>query len=154
MSGIRSKNTSIEIGIRKWLFNLGLRYRIHPREIAGKPDIVFPKHKTAVLVNGCFWHLHGCEYSRIPEARHEWWRTKLEANRRRDEVVYERLQQDGWRIIIVWGCVIKKVGPSLRHAKYQEIASSIFGFLNSTNDNMQIDISGSHVSIPQGYRDG
>jgi len=145
MSRVKSKNTSIEVRIRKQLFALGLRYRIHPRRIMGKPDLVLPKYRTIIFVNGCFWHLHGCEYSKIPETRSEWWKNKLEGNKKRDRIVFEKLCHDGWRLVLVWGCAIKKVRPSMKDVKYEEIAASIFEFLMSKNDNLQIDTNGSRV---------
>jgi len=105
MSKIRSKNTKPEIAIRKALYKLGLRYRIHYK-IPGKPDIAFPKHKIAVFVNGCFWHHHECKDVRIPKSNISFWKKKLERNKVRDNKNYTRLKEMGWEIEVLWACEV------------------------------------------------
>lgn len=110
MSGIRGKDTKPEIGLRKALFARGLRYRLHVPDLPGKPDIVFPRYRAALFVHGCFWHMHNCPLFRMPSTREEFWRKKLESNRRRDIMNIRALLQSGWRVLIVWECAFKRAG--------------------------------------------
>lgn len=104
MSRIRGRNTRPEIAIRKRLFAMGFRYRLHARHLPGKPDIVFPGRKAAVFVNGCFWHHHDCHLFRLPGTRRQWWKTKLEGNRQRDRANRKDLMDRGWRVMVLWEC--------------------------------------------------
>ena len=109
MSRIRNKNTKPEELVRKFLFSQGFRYRKNDARLPGKPDIVLPKHKTVIFVNGCFWHKHeGCKYFVWPKNNAEFWHEKILSNVERDLRNYERLQQMGWNIIVVWECDLKK----------------------------------------------
>ena len=109
MSHIRSTNTKPEELVRKYLFSKGLRYRKNDKRYPGRPDIVLPKYKTFVFVNGCFWHQHpGCRYAVLPATNQDYWLPKLQRNMERDNANYEKLQQDGWRVITVWECRLKK----------------------------------------------
>jgi DNA mismatch endonuclease, patch repair protein len=110
MSGIRAKNTDPEIRIRKGLHAMGYRYRLHAPEVPGKPDVVLPRHRSAVFVNGCFWHGHDCPLYRLPGTRSDFWRAKIERNRARDAVVRQQLQETGWRSLTVWECAIRGAG--------------------------------------------
>jgi DNA mismatch endonuclease, patch repair protein len=110
MSGIRSKNTRAEVQIRKGLFARGFRYRIHVRTLPGNPDIVLRRHNAAMFVNGCFWHRHACALSKIPSTRSDWWRKKLEGNRRRDARNIAALLSDKWRVLVIWECAFRKTG--------------------------------------------
>lgn len=112
MSGIRGRNTRIEIAVRKGLFALGYRYRTDVRSLPGRPDIVLPRWNAVVLVHGCFWHAHDCGLYRIPAARPEFWREKLEGNARRDRRNDLALKDAGWRIAIVWECALRGRGAS------------------------------------------
>lgn len=106
MAAIRARNTKPEVIVRKFLHSRGFRFRLHTKGLPGKPDIVLPKHRTAIFVHGCFWHLHCCRNSVIPKTRPEWWKAKLEGNRERDRSNQLRLEELGWRVIVVWECEI------------------------------------------------
>ena len=108
MSHIRSKDTKPEEIVRKFLFSKGFRYRKNDARFPGKPDIVLPKYKTVIFVNGCFWHKHeGCKYFVWPENNAEFWRNKIMSNVERDKRNYEQIQKQGWRILVVWECELK-----------------------------------------------
>ncbi len=109
MSKIRSKNTKPEIALRKALFAKGFRYRINYKKLSGKPDIVFPKYKTAIFVHGCFWHGHeGCKISHIPKSNTEFWEHKISTNRERDRNNIMQILSLGWKVLTVWECEISK----------------------------------------------
>lgn len=107
MSRIKGKNTKPELLIRRCLFARGIRYRINYK-LEGKPDLVFPKNKIAVFIHGCFWHQHGCKNTYRPKTRKTFWNNKLDKNIERDILVNKKLIQEGWKIIYVWECEIKK----------------------------------------------
>ncbi|MCH5226650.1 MAG: DNA mismatch endonuclease Vsr [Muribaculaceae bacterium] len=110
MAAIKGKDTKPEMIIRKYLFSKGLRFRVHVKKLAGSPDIVLPKYKTVIFVNGCFWHGHdGCKYSRLPKTNEFFWEQKIRRNKARDIANEYVLQTEGWRVIRVWECEIKKV---------------------------------------------
>lgn len=108
MSRIRSINTKPEEIVRKYLFKQGFRYRKNDRRYPGKPDIVLPKYRTVIFVNGCFWHMHGCSRSRLPRSNQEYWKPKIERNIERDAENKQKLEADGWNVIVVWECELKK----------------------------------------------
>jgi DNA mismatch endonuclease (patch repair protein) len=107
MAGIRGKDTKPEIAIRKALFALGWRYRIHDKRLPGKPDLVFPRRKAVIFVEGCFWHGHDCHLFKMPSSRQEFWHSKIEGNRQRDIRVRAELHTLGWRHLTVWECALK-----------------------------------------------
>lgn len=107
MSGIRGKNTKPEMIIRKELFRRGFRFRLHGKNLPGKPDLVFPKYKTVVLVNGCFWHGHDCKLFKWPKSNPEFWKQKINGTIQRDQRNQELLVKSGWRAIVVWECALK-----------------------------------------------
>lgn len=108
MSRIRSRDTAPELAVRKVLYRMGYRYRLHSAIVPGKPDIVLTKFKSVIFVHGCFWHRHsGCKFAYTPKSREEFWTKKFEANVRRDEVVKKQLSELGWRILIIWECETK-----------------------------------------------
>lgn len=110
MAAIRGKDTKPEMIVRKYLFSRGLRFRVQVRKLSGNPDIVLPKYKTVIFVNGCFWHGHeGCRYFRLPKSNVEFWKTKIERNVARDIHNEEELTVLGWRVLRVWECDIRKV---------------------------------------------
>lgn len=109
MSRIKGKNTKPEETVRKYLFSQGFRYRKNDKRLPGKPDIVLPKYKTVIFVNGCFWHKHeGCKSFVWPKNNAEFWKEKIESNIVRDKKQYDELQNAGWHVIIVWECELKK----------------------------------------------
>ena len=101
MSHIRGKNTSLEITVRKRLFADGFRYRINVPDLPGKPDIVLPKYRTVIFVNGCFWHRHNCKRATIPKTNTDYWIKKFENNVKNDEKNYALLRNLGWHVIVV-----------------------------------------------------
>lgn len=107
MSGIRGKNTKPELAIRRGLHRQGFRYRLHAGDIPGKPDLVLPRFRAAIFVNGCFWHHHDCHLFKMPSTRTEFWSQKIERNVERDERVQSQLAESGWRFLVVWECALK-----------------------------------------------
>jgi len=109
MSRIRGKDTQPEMLVRRYLFAHGFRYRLHDPKLPGKPDIVLPKYKTVIFVNGCFWHGHkGCSYFVLPKTRTEWWLQKIKGTMARDKAAEIGLNVLGWKVIVVWECQLKK----------------------------------------------
>lgn len=109
MSRIRYKDTKPEELVRKFLFSQGFRYRKNDAQLPGKPDIVLPRYRTAVFVNGCFWHGHkGCRYFVWPKNHAEFWREKISGNIQRDERNHALLKKQGWQVIVIWECELKK----------------------------------------------
>ena len=108
MSRIRSTNTKPEEIVRKYLFSHGFRYRKNDKRYPGKPDIILPKYHTIIFVNGCFWHMHGCSRSRLPRSNQEYWKSKIERNIQRDAENQQKPEADGWKVIVVWECELKK----------------------------------------------
>lgn len=107
MSGIRNKNTRPEIAIRKGLHARGFRFRIHVNKLPGKPDIVLPRFRATVFVNGCFWHGHDCSLFKLPSSRQEFWLAKIGNNKIRDHVVADELTATGWRRLVIWECAFR-----------------------------------------------
>lgn len=108
MSHIRSKNSKPEELVRKYLFSKGFRYRKNVKTLPGCPDIVLPKYKTVIFVNGCFWHKHDCPRFVWPSTNEEYWRPKIMGNVERDKRNFAELQQLGWTVLTVWECELKK----------------------------------------------
>lgn len=109
MSKIKGKNTKPEMILRSQLFRQGFRFRVHQKDLPGKPDIVLPKYQTAIFVHGCFWHYHkDCREGRIPSTNSKFWKEKLEKNIAKDEKHIEALKLAGWNVIVVWECEIEK----------------------------------------------
>jgi len=108
MSRVRQEDTGPEMLVRRFLFRQGFRYRKNDRRYPGSPDIVLPKYRTVVFVHGCFWHGHpGCRAARLPRTRHEFWAKKISDNRARDARNIHLLEQDGWKVVVVWECELK-----------------------------------------------
>lgn len=111
MSRIKSRDTVPELTVRKILYRMGYRYRLHSATVPGKPDIVLKRLKTAIFVHGCFWHRHpGCKFSYTPKSREEFWMRKFEANIRRDEAVKKQLSELGWKFLTIWECETRNSG--------------------------------------------
>ena len=109
MSKIRGKDTKPEMILRSYLFRLGFRFRVHKKDLPGKPDIVLPKYQTVIFVHGCFWHYHDdCREGRIPSTNSKFWEEKLLKNVEKDKRHTEALQELGWKVIVVWECEIEK----------------------------------------------
>ena len=108
MAQVKSKGMKPEMQVRRLLHGLGYRYRLHRKDLHGRPDLVFPSRRKVVFVNGCFWHKHsGCPRVRIPATNRDYWQTKLERNRSRDERNIALLQEDGWEVMTVWECELR-----------------------------------------------
>jgi DNA mismatch endonuclease (patch repair protein) len=108
MARIRSKDTVPEIALRKALHAIGLRYRLNDRRLSGRPDIVFPRHRTVVFVHGCFWHRHeGCSIATTPKSNTRFWQEKFDRNVARDRRVAGELAAAGWRVIVAWECTLQ-----------------------------------------------
>lgn len=109
MSHVKSQNTSLEMKVRRGLHSYGMRYTLHDGNLAGKPDLVFSRHKVALFVHGCFWHRHGCYKSTLPATRQDFWLGKFEKNILRDQKNIALLTTSGWRVLIIWECAL--TGP-------------------------------------------
>jgi DNA mismatch endonuclease (patch repair protein) len=107
MSRIRSEDTKPELTVRKWLWHHGYRYRLHRKNLPGKPDIVLPKYHAVIFVHGCFWHRHGCKLTSSPATRKEFWETKFRGNIERDKKNIQQLDDLGWHSLIIWECEIR-----------------------------------------------
>lgn len=107
MQAVKTKNTGPEWIVRRFLHSRGYRYRLHPKALPGRPDIVMPGKKVAIFVHGCFWHSHTCDKGNAPKSRLEYWGPKLEANRVRDAKKAHELEALGWRVITIWQCETK-----------------------------------------------
>ena len=107
MAGIRGKNTRPEIIVRRLLHRAGFRFRLHARDLPGRPDIVLPRWRAVIQVHGCFWHGHDCHLFRMPGTRSEFWEAKIAGNRARDAAVRVALASLGWRQLEVWECALK-----------------------------------------------
>lgn len=114
MSKIGGKNTKPEILVRKFLFSKGFRYRINVKTLPGKPDIVLPKYKTVIFVNGCFWHGHNCKKGKLPSSNIDFWRGKISNNKLRDDKNSDLLIKLGWKVIIIWQCEISKIDDRIK----------------------------------------
>ena len=109
MSQIKGKNTKPEVLVRKFLFSKGFRFRLNVKSLPGKPDIVLPKYKTIIFINGCFWHGHeGCKYFVLPKTRTEWWADKIYNTKNRDHKIHSELIDLGWKVNIIWECEIRR----------------------------------------------
>jgi len=126
MSRIRGKNTRPEIMVRKWLWANGYRYRLHRKDLPGKPDIVLPKYRAVIFVHGCFWHRHGCTFTTTPDTRRDLWYTKFEENVARDKRNIKCLLEQYWRVMVIWECSL--IG---KNAAPEQVVVELTDFLNS-----------------------
>ena len=109
MSRIRAKDTKPELIVRRTCHNLGLRFRLHRKDLPGKPDLVFPKHNALIFVHGCFWHKHNCRYGKVrPKTNTEFWNSKRQRTVERDNLNKKTLKDIGWKVIEIWECEVKK----------------------------------------------
>lgn len=134
MSGIRGKDTKPEIQLRKALHRVGLRYRLHPSWLPGKPDLILPRYNAVIFVHGCFWHRHDCHLFRWPTTRTDFWKEKITGNSARDLRNEEELRRQGWRILKIWECALK--GKTKR--AFDQIIGDTIDWLNSDNTEMEI----------------
>lgn len=109
MSSVGNKDTGPELIVRKILYGLGYRYRLHRRDLPGSPDVVFQKRKKAIFVNGCFWHGHECRYGKLPKSKSDYWVGKIDNNQERDGKNIRLLEQLGWEVLVVWQCQLKDI---------------------------------------------
>jgi DNA mismatch endonuclease (patch repair protein) len=125
MAAVRSRNTEPELLVRKVLHGLGFRFRLHDRNLPGKPDIVLPKYHTVIFVHGCFWHGHDCSRGkRRPMERADYWEVKIRKNRVRDRRHLNGLEHQGWKVIVVWECEVKARDESFPTVLVQRMRSS------------------------------
>lgn len=118
MSRILSKDTRPELIVRSIVYKLGFRYRLHVKEVPGKPDLVFKKRKKAIFVHGCFWHQHpGCREGRVPGSRTDYWQPKLRRNQERDIAAQTSLKCQGWQFLIIWECELKNLSTVVKRIK-------------------------------------
>jgi len=137
MSAVRGKNTKLETEIRRRLFAMGFRYRLHVSNLPGKPDMVFRKYSAVIFVHGCFWHFHGCARSTIPQNRSEWWLKKLRDNKVRDAKTIAELRNQGWRVLILWECSVRR--PGLKREKaLDHMCTRASKFLRSKRNLLEI----------------
>jgi DNA mismatch endonuclease, patch repair protein len=125
MAAVTGKNTGPELMVRRLLFGLGYRYRLHARDLPGRPDIVFRKRQCIIFVNGCFWHGHDCPRGKAPSSNIEFWQRKINRNREHDARVKGELRRDGWRVLTIWQCetkdraqLLRRLSRFLDHAKW------------------------------------
>lgn len=124
MAAIKGKDTKPELIVRKYLFSRGLRFRVQVRKLSGNPDIVLPKYKTVIFVNGCFWHGHeGCKYFRLPKSNVEFWKEKIERNIERDKESMQALFDLGWKVVRIWECELRN--KAKREVTLNKIYNSI-----------------------------
>ena len=119
MSRIKGKDTKPEILVCKFLFSQGFRYKLHDKKLTGTPDIVLPKYNTVIFVHGCFWHGHkNCKYANIPKTRTEWWLNKITRNQKNDRKNISLLKSEGWQVITVYECRLKKTSIRVASHRY------------------------------------
>jgi DNA mismatch endonuclease (patch repair protein) len=134
MSGIRAKDTKPELIIRRGLHAMGLRFRLHAKELPGKPDLILPKYRAVIFVHGCFWHAHECALFKWPKSREEFWREKISRNRNNDRVNSAKLAALGWRRLTIWECTIKRNDI----AQHKKILDRCREWLQSDSDYLEI----------------
>lgn len=128
MANIKNKNTSLELKVRKRLFQDGFRYKINDRSLPGTPDIVLPKYKTVIFINGCFWHRHNCKLATTPKTNTKYWTNKFRKNIKNDQKYYQLLNNMGWHVIVLWECEIKSDFHDLITSLEAELKDIYFAF--------------------------
>lgn len=146
MAGIRGKDTKPEMALRRALHARGFRFRLHARQVLGRPDLLLPRYRAVVFIHGCFWHRHaGCRYMATPTTRPEFWQAKFAANTARDSAVRAALVEAGWRVATVWECALR------RPDRVATAAGLLAGWLRSRGELIEIgelDVSGKAAGIP------
>ena len=137
MAGIQGKNTKPELLIRKALHARGFRFRLHVKDLPGKPDLVLPKYRALVFIHGCFWHGHACRYFKVPQTRPEFWLEKIKKNQARDCLQVDALKTMGWRVLIVWECAVRL----MKKEKSPLLIDLIASWLINGSEFFQIDES-------------
>ena len=130
MSRIRGRDTKPEMILRRGLHALGLRFRLHRKDLPGRPDLVFPRYRAVIQVHGCFWHGHDCPMFKWPATRAEFWKEKIVGNRRRDRASLGALHESGWRVLVVWECALR--GP--RRRSVRDVLSRCEVFVKDRNE--------------------
>ena len=138
MAGIRGKDTRPELAVRAALHRLGFRYRLHRKDLPGRPDIVLPKYQAVIFVHGCFWHGHGCHLFRWPKTREEFWREKINSNNARDRRHLRALADAGWRVATIWECSLK----GRARLPIETVAGHCAAWIESDEAEMQISGDG------------
>lgn len=136
MSAIKGSNTKPELLIRKGLHQAGLRYRLHAKDLPGRPDLVFPRYRAVVLVNGCFWHHHDCYLFKWPSTRYDFWHDKITKNEHNDARVFSALCEQQWRVARLWECALK----GRQRLPFSEVIFSLAQWIRS--DETFLDIRG------------
>jgi DNA mismatch endonuclease (patch repair protein) len=127
MSRIRSKNTKPELLLRRGLHAIGFRFRLHRKDLPGRPDLVFPARRAVIFVHGCFWHGHDCPLFRLPATRREFWQAKIDGNRSRDLRDRARLAAGGWRVLTIWECALRGPGRLSSEIVFAAVSSWLRG---------------------------
>lgn len=143
MSRVRGRNTKPEMIVRRGLHARGLRFRLHDKNLPGRPDLVFPKYRAVVFVHGCFWHGHDCPMFRWPQTRKEFWNGKISRTMERDGIALLRLRGQGWRVLTVWECALR--GP--RRSPLDNLLHRCEDFLRDTSKGVDA-IAGSSTRKP------
>ena len=138
MAAIRSQHTAPELLLQHELYARGFRFRLHDKELPGKPDLVLPRWRVAIFVHGCFWHAHGCQFSRMPATNTGYWARKLSRNAFRDAVAQLSLISAGWRVAVVWECASRRV---VARRSYGEKVDEIALWIRSTSSPSYCEIS-------------
>ncbi len=135
MSRVRGRDTKPELILRRGLHARGLRFRLHRKDLPGRPDMVFPKHKACVFVHGCFWHGHSCHLFRMPATRRSFWRSKILRTQERDAEAVAKLLELEWRVLILWECAVR--GPGRRIV--DEVLDACVKFIRSKGERDEAD---------------
>ena len=133
MSRIRGKNTKPEMFVRRLVHGMGYRFRLHRKDLPGKPDLVFPRLKKVIFMHGCFWHYHDdpdCKSARIPKSNQAFWKPKLEGNRARDKINEAKLRELGWEVMVIWEC-------QTRARDADRLRQEVSIFLDSTGEDLE-----------------
>jgi len=108
MASVGTKDTCAEMSVRRLVHGMGYRYILHRSDLPGRPDLAFPSRRKVIFVHGCFWHGHHCRYGRLPKSRRGYWEPKIETNKHRDKKQRQELTRQGWRVLVIWQCQLKK----------------------------------------------